>query len=82
MCFKDLHHCFWDSAEVLKIDDLGLDYEYNFSLYEIRTRNKNFVSPDQIDLNNELATVVMKRNGKIVENFYDEQDFLVVMQNL
>jgi serine/threonine protein kinase len=82
MCFQNLHHCSWDSAEVLKIDDLGLDYEDNLSLYDIRTRNKHFVSPEQIDLNNELARVVMKRNGKIVENSYDVQEFLAVKQNL
>ena len=53
------------SAQLLGIDDLGPEFEDNLSLYDLRTRNMNFASPEQLDLNNELASIVMKKNGKI-----------------
>jgi hypothetical protein len=61
---------------------LGSEYEDNLSLYDLRTRNINFVSPEQIDLNNELARIAMKKNGKIVENSYDIQEFLITKKNM
>jgi hypothetical protein len=61
---------------------LGHEYEDNLSLYDLRTRNINFVSPEQIDLNNELARIAMKKNGKILENSYDIQEFLITKKNM
>lgn len=71
MCFQNLHHCSWNPTQVLGIDDLGPEFEDNLSLYDLRTRNMNFASPEQLELNNELASIVMKKNGKIVENSYE-----------
>lgn len=61
---------------------MGPEYDDNLSLYDLRTRNINFVSPEQIDLNNELARIAMKKNGKIIENSYDIQEFLITKKNI
>ena len=50
---------------------LGPEYEDNLSLYDIRTRNINFISPEQIQIGNELQKILAKKNGKIEENTYD-----------
>jgi len=43
----------------------------NLSLYDSRTRNKNYISPEQIQIGNELAEIVLKKNGKIEESTYE-----------
>jgi len=39
MCFLDLYHCSWKPKEILPNLKLGAEFEDNFSLYDIRTRN-------------------------------------------
>lgn len=51
--------------------NLGQEYQDNISLYDTRTRNKNYISPEQIAIGNELANIVIKKNGKIDENTYE-----------
>ena len=43
------------------------DWDDNISLFDTRTRNKDFISPEQIAIGNELAEIVYQRNGKIDE---------------
>jgi len=45
--------------------NLGQEYEDNLSLFDVRTRNINFVSPEQLQIGQELAEIVSQRNGKI-----------------
>jgi hypothetical protein len=56
---------------------LGKDCEDNLSLYDSRTRNKHYISPEQIEVGNELAQIVMRKNGLIEEDNYDIQEFLL-----
>jgi len=61
--------------------NIGVDYEDNLSLYDTRTRNKQFISPEQLALGNELAEIAYQRNGKIDEAQHEVQDFLNQNQN-
>ena len=46
MCFQTLYHCSWKTQEILRNLNLGPDCEDNLSIYDIRTRNRNYVSPE------------------------------------
>lgn len=53
--FLDLYHCSWKPKEILPHLKLGAEFEDNFSLYDIRTRNFNYVSPEQHAIAFEIA---------------------------
>lgn len=47
MCFLNLYHASWKSKEILKNTGFqGPEYEDNLSLFDIRTRNKHYVSSE------------------------------------
>jgi len=48
----------------------GIDEEFedNISLFDVRTRSQEFISPEQLQLGKELADIVFPRNGKIDES--------------
>lgn len=72
MCFLNLYHCSWKIKDILKNTNvLGADLEDNLSVYDIRTRNKHYVSPEQIKIFEELAEIAMQRNGKIEKDSYE-----------
>jgi hypothetical protein len=74
MKFLNLYHCSWQTSEILsKVNE---DWEDNISLFDIRTRNKDFISPEQLQIGNELAEIVYQRNGKIDEQQIEIQDFI------
>jgi len=81
MCFLNLYHCSWKPHEIVPQMNLGPQYEDNISLYDIRTRNNNFISPEQIAVGEELAHIVQKKNGKIVEDTYGIQEFLLLKRS-
>ena len=81
MQFQNLYHCSWKPTEIMSQMNLGAEYEDNISLYDTRTRNKHYISPEQIQIGNELADIVIKKNGKIEENTYDIQEFLILKKN-
>lgn len=58
MCFLSLYHCSWQTAETLKNSHIGEDFEDNISQFDTRTRQKSYVSPEQIVIGNELAEIV------------------------
>ena len=51
--------------------NLGKEYEDNISLFDTRTRNKNYISPEQLEIGHELASIEQKKNGKIDIDTYD-----------
>lgn len=55
---------------------MGSDYEDNISLFDNRTRQKDYISPEQIQLGKDLADIVLQRNGKIDDNIHEVQDFI------
>ena len=68
LCFLNLYHCSWQLQDILKNINVGADYEDNISLFDTRTRNREYISPEQIQIGNELADIVYQRNGKIDDN--------------
>lgn len=78
MCFLELYHCSWDPKRILPHLNLGSEFDDNVSLYDVRTRNKYFISPEQVGIGQELAELVLKRNGKIEANSYDIQEFMLI----
>ena len=81
MCFQNFHHCSWNTSKILCNPYLGPECEDNLSLYDIRTRNQNYISPEQIELGHELANIVDKKNGKLDENTYDIAEFLLMKKH-
>ena len=71
MMFLNLYHCSWNTKALLQNDNLGPECEDNLSLYDTRTRNKNYISPEQVEIGNELARIAMLKNGMIDENTYE-----------
>jgi len=79
MCFLNLYHVSWKSKDVLKNTGFyGPDYEDNLSLYDIRTRNANYVSSEQIKIFDELTQIAMMKNGKLDPDSYEIQEFLLL----
>ena len=58
--------------------NLPKEYEDNISLYDMRTRNNHYISPEQKKIGEELAQIASKKNGKIVEDTYEIQEFLLM----
>ena len=48
LCFLNLYHCSWQLQEILKNINVGAEYEDNISLFDTRTRNRQYISPEQI----------------------------------
>jgi len=46
MCFLNLYHCSWKPEEILPHFKLGPEYDDNISIFDIRTRNNNYISPE------------------------------------
>ena len=79
MCFLNLYHVSWKSKEILKNTGFqGPDYEDNLSLYDIRTRNANYVSSEQIKIFEEMTQIAMMKNGKLDPDSYEIQEFLLL----
>jgi len=73
MCFLNLFNCSWSAQETFK-NQPGFPYrefEDNISIYDVRTRNRNFVSPEQMKLFEELTMIAMSNNGKINVESYE-----------
>ena len=76
MCFLNLYHCSWQTQDLMNNSHISMDFEDNISLFDTRTRNKMFISPEQVQIGNELGEIVYQRNGKIDESQHEIQDFL------
>lgn len=50
---------------------MGQDYSDNITLYDLRTRNRNYISPEHIKIGDELAEIIKLKNGKIDENTFE-----------
>mgnify|MGYP001949958837 CR=1 FL=1 len=48
MCFRDLYHCSWNTRKLLKDYSITPDLEDNISLLDTRTRNRDYLSPEQL----------------------------------
>ena len=54
MCFLNLFHAHWNTNDLVAAlkehgqeVNLGQEFKVNLSIYDIRTRNKYFISPEQ-----------------------------------
>ena len=72
MCFTNLYHCSWQTQETLANINIGEEeFEDNISLFDTRTRNREYISPEQAQIGKELADIVYQRNGKIDEGQHE-----------
>lgn len=93
--FANLFHASWNPKTILKSICGVREYtktgslpekEFieqlfdNISIYDTRTRNKNFISPEQVKIGEELAAIALTKSGKIIEDSYDIQEFLILKQ--
>ena len=78
MCFLNLYNCSAKLKDLLNNNFLGQDYSDNITLYDLRTRNRNYISPEHIKIGDELAEIVKLKNGKIDENTFEMQEFLLM----
>ena len=76
LCFHNLYHCSWQTGELLANNNIEAELEDGISLFDTRTRNKDFISPEQLVLSNELAEIAYGRNGKIDVSQHEIQDFI------
>jgi hypothetical protein len=68
MCFLNLYHCSWQPQDILQNINLGIECEDNISLFDNRTRDRDYISPEQTQIGNELQDIVYQRNGRIDES--------------
>lgn len=76
MCFLNVYHCSWNTKRTLNNPHVGAEFEDNITIFDIRTRDRDYISPEQVRIGNELADVVYQRNGKIDESQIEIKDFL------
>lgn len=85
MCFLNLYHCSWNPKTLLKDTPFatGIEgLEDNLSLFDLRTRNKNFVSPEQLAIFEELTDLaIIEGNSKIDEDSYQIQEFFLLKRH-
>ena len=47
MCFLNLYHCSWQPSDILHNINLGMECDDNISLFDNRTRDRDYISPEQ-----------------------------------
>ena len=55
MRFLGLYHCSWQTSVTLNNENIHQEYEDNISIFDTRTRDTDYISPEQVVLGNELA---------------------------
>jgi hypothetical protein len=63
MCFLNLYHTCWNPQKVLKIDLPNM--QETTIKFETRTRNSEYLSPEQAKIGRELQDIANLHNGKI-----------------
>jgi len=77
LCFPGLFYCLWDSAKILGIKAnsegfrslLPHDRE-NLSRYNTKVRNKDYISPEQLQMGQELEEILGPKNGRLLPEGY------------
>lgn len=86
MCFLNLYHCSWKPKVLLKGTPYatGIDgLDDNLSIFDLRTRNRNYVSPEQLAIFEQLTDLtVVDGSSKIDEESYEIQEFLLMKKHL
>ena len=74
LCFYRLYFCIFDAAKNLGLKQLSttaldkvlpFDAE-NLSRYNIRVRNRDYISPEQIEMGLELDDILSSKNGRLL----------------
>lgn len=79
MSFLNLYYCSWNIQTTI-----GLylpDDNDNLSIYDIRMRNKHYISPEQLQLGSDLANIASLHNGKLDESTSEVTDFFQNSRN-
>jgi len=58
LCFLNLYNCSSKLKNILKNNNLGVEYEDNITLFDLRLRNRNYISPEQIKIGDEFAEIL------------------------
>jgi hypothetical protein len=74
LCFNSLYHCSWDPKKILK--KKLIKTEENLSLFDLRLRRTDYLSPEQIELGeNFMKTILKEHNGKVDMDKPEINDF-------
>ena len=73
--FPSLYFCSWETLAALGIF-LPEDGD-NLSLFDLRTRDRSYLAPEQLRLGEELAQVAGARNGRLDETSPEVLEFLM-----
>lgn len=46
MCYRDLYHCMWNTKQLLSKFEIHSSLEDNVSLFDTRTRDREYLSPE------------------------------------
>jgi len=68
MCFPSLYHCI---GKNITCPGLELSESSNLSFYDIRIRDTDYISPEQIAFGRRLLDISKEHNGKIDEKITD-----------
>jgi len=77
--FPNLYHCSWETLNTIGIF-LPEDGD-NLSVFDYRTRNRSYLSPEQFKLGDELEQILNNRNGKLDETSPDIIEYLMANRN-
>lgn len=55
MCFLNLYYCSWNTQNTIGIP--LTEYEDNLSLFNIKMRNTQYISPEQLQVGEELEAI-------------------------
>lgn len=74
LCFQRLYFCHWDAQKTLgfkalhtSASDKVIPHEKeNMSVYNVKVRNKDYISPEQVRLGQELDEILAPKNGRLL----------------
>jgi hypothetical protein len=79
LCFQNLFFCQWDAKKLLPFKSLHTsaaekvlpNERENLSCFNTKIRNKDYISPEQVTLGQQLEDLLAPKNGRFVN--VDEQ---------
>ena len=75
MQFSNLYHCSANAKEQVGFHYLDMQAS-NVSKFDARTRSEQYISPEQVQMGQELMDIAMAHNGRIDVESQDIQDFI------
>ena len=78
MRFANLYYASWTPKKIFGVEMPGCEETIN--KFDIRTRNKDYISPEQLNIGKQLEDMAAEHNGKILHDSADVKDLMNTSQ--